>query len=184
MLFAFDGKVALELVCKLLQKFENHSTSYLKLNILLYFLEREYFLQHKNVITGDTFFKTNYGPVLLSVAGLTNGLPRLQLCGTTSWDSSIKYDSTNVSLLSMPEEGELCRAMEIMLDEIFKNYGDADVNTLQDIASSFPELLGRKVSIVRHEEMMRANGRTEEEIDILSKDADHHYWVKLKLGVS
>jgi len=184
MLFAFDGKVALELVCKLLQKFKNHSTSYLKLNILLYFLEREYFLQHKNVITGDTFFKTNYGPVLLSVAGLTNGLPRLQLCGTTSWDSSIKYDGTNVSLLSMPEEGELCRAMEIMLDEIFKNYGDADLNTLQDIASSFPELANRKTGIVRHEEMMRANNRTEEEINIVTDDAEHYYWVHKNYGVS
>lgn len=184
MLFAFDGKVALELVCKLLQKFHNHSTDYWKLNILLYLFEKRYFLTHQWVATGGTFFKTNNGPCLLEVSGLTNGLPRLQLCGTTSWDSSIKYDGTNVSLLSMPEEGELCRAMEIMLDEVFKNYGDADVNTLQDIASSFPELLGRKVSIVRHEEMMRANGRTEEEIDILSKDADHHYWLKLKLGVN
>jgi len=184
MLFAFDGKVALELVCKLLQKFHNHSTDYRKLNILLYLFEKRYFLTHQCVATGDTFFKTINGPVLLEVASATNFQARHQMSETSSWASHIKYDGTNVSLLSMPEEGELCRAMEIMLDEVFKNYGDADVNTLQDIASSFPELLGRKVSIVRHEEMMRANGRTEEEIDILSKDADHHYWVKLKLGVS
>lgn len=184
MLFEFKGKTALELVCKMLQKFEKHSTSYLKLNILMYLFEKRYFLTHQYAATGGTFFKTNNGPCLLEVSGLTNGLPRLQLCGTTSWDSSIKYDGTNVSLLSMPEEGELCRAMEIMLDEVFKNYGDADLNTLQDIASSFPELANRKTGIVRHEEMMRANNRTEEEINIVNDYAEHYYWVNRNLGVS
>jgi len=184
MLFEFKGKTALELVCKMLQKFEKHSTSYLKLNILMYLFEKRYFLTHQYAATGDVFFKTKNGPVLLEVASLINGQASHQLGESTSWDSSIKYDGETVSLLAMPEEGELCRAMEIMLDEIFKNYGDADLNTLQDIASSFPELINRKTGIVRHEEMMRANNRTEEEINIVNDYAEHYYWVHKNYGVS
>jgi len=111
---------------------------YLKLLKLLYIAEREYLAEEAKMIFGDRVVAMKFGPVLSNVYDLIKSEGDY----AETWREYIhKTSGFNVILCKDPGYGDLCRAEQRKLNDVFERYGKMERFRLVELTHQFPEWL-------------------------------------------
>ena len=138
---------------------------YLKLIKLLYLADREALARWGRPITTDNYVSMDNGPVLSQVLkriddGAAPGEP-------TFWTSHIvPCGDWDVMLTADPSDGQLSRAEDRLLDEIFREYGHRNRWDLVKLVHTFPEWQDPNGSAkpITYRDILTALKKSDEEI--------------------
>ncbi len=154
-----------------LLKLRGGRMSYLKLIKLLYLADREALNRWGFNITTDRYVSMDHGPVVSNIYNLITIDERMKPFWSTyispplgEWEVELKTDSIPQNLLS--------RAEEKLLMEIFGTYGTWSRWKLRDFTHDLPEWKdphGSSIPIPISD-MLKAQGSSDEDIDVLMKD--------------
>jgi uncharacterized phage-associated protein len=167
--FSFDERKAAAAAGHLLQ-LANGRMPYMKLIKLMYVAERESLREYKRPITGDTYVAMKLGPVLSE----TLRLIKRQCPSDGPWEQTVGRDDYDARLLATPDEGPLSTAELELLDRVWRLYSTLDQFDLSRLShQAFPEWTdpGDSAKEITPEEILRAVGKTDEEIEETWQDA-------------
>lgn len=155
--------------------------SRVKVMKLLYLADRESLKQYGESITGDTAYSMPQGPVLTTTYDLMKGEKF-----SDEWSRFIG-DAISVRLkegVTTSALGDLSRADIEIIDEIWEQYGKMTDRQLVDLTHQFPEWSNPMGSstLIEFQELLRAVGIPDNEIDELSAHADHRESIDAILG--
>ncbi|MFT4113715.1 Panacea domain-containing protein [Silvibacterium sp.] len=161
----FDETKATQVAAKFL-KLAGGRLKYLALIKLLYKLDREALNRWGVPVTTDRYVSMKLGPVTSNIYNLIKGSKAS--ASPTFWSSHIEHDGGySVSLTIDPEDSELSKAEEDLIDEIFAADGGKDGFKLADECHrDFPEWndeVGSSSTPIEIPEILSALGKSEEE---------------------
>lgn len=145
---------------------------------MLYIADRLALQTMDQPITGDRYVSMDYGPVLSGVYDLIKGQPvdsALPL-----WSKYISpRDSNYVDLLQYPGNEELCEEEEMILKQVYNTFGHLDPFLVAEWTHDLPEWKdphGSTIPILV-EDVLRFMGKTEEEIEDISQEAQREAYL-------
>lgn len=146
--------------------------SHMKLIKLLYLAERRALLSWGRPITFDSYVSMPHGPVLSFTLDRIN-LPR-EPSGTSYWHGLIseRQDHEVRLLVDQPPADALSTAEELVLDEVYAEFGHMDQWGLRDYSHTLPEWRdpnGSSVKI-RIREILMSEGVSEDEAAEVERD--------------
>jgi uncharacterized phage-associated protein len=175
--FRFHPEKAVEAAAILL-KLHGKPMKYLGLLKMLYIADRLALKTMDQPITGDRYVSMDYGPVLSGVYDLIKGQPvdsALPL-----WSKYISpRDSNYVDLLQYPGNEELCEEEEMILKQVYNTFGHLDPFHVAEWTDDLPEWKdphGSAIPILV-EDVLRSMGKTEEEIEDISQEAQREAYL-------
>lgn len=153
------------------------SMNHMKLVKLLYLADREALIRWGRPITFDWYVSMPHGPVLSRTLDLINA--QVDPDEPSYWHRFIsEREQHEVSLRGSAPHDQLAPAEEIILREIFKQYGHLNQWQLEDVSHKLPEWQDPEGSSVPIDlrDILRAEGMTEEDItaieDTLKAEAE------------
>jgi uncharacterized phage-associated protein len=160
-----------------LLKLRGGTMSYMKLLKLLYLADRKALLEQGRPITYDRFVSMDHGPVLSQTYNLMVAEESPE--GHSYWRQFISVPSDwEVSLIKDAPSGELSRAQEEILGQIFSEFGRMSRWELRDFCHTLPEWEDPKGSSnpIALRDVLRAGGMEMEDVDaveeaLLAEDA-------------
>jgi len=110
---------------------------YLHILRMLYIADREYLLKYGQMITGDRVIATKNGLILSNTYDLIRGHSE----NSDKWACHIQTlpKRYKIRLIDDPGDGDLCRASEAVLDDVYAQYGKMHRSHLRDLIYLFPE---------------------------------------------
>ena len=175
--FRFHPEKAVEAAAILL-KLHGKPMKYLGLLKMLYIADRRALKTMDQPITGDRYVSMDYGPVLRGVYDLIKGQPvdsALPL-----WSKYISpRDSNYVYLLQYPGNEELCEEEEMILKQVYKTFGHLNPFLVAEWTHDLPEWKDPHGSAIpiSVEDVLRFMGKTEEEIEDISQEAQREAYL-------
>jgi uncharacterized phage-associated protein len=159
----------------LLKKYDKKRLNYTKLIKELYLADRESLNLSNASITGDTYVSMKHGPVLSNLYSLIKGKSR-DLKAQEYWDSRFSTDGDELlANFDRYPEGKLSRSDETILDKIDGQFHQMRYGELIDyVHANCPEWHnpGSTASPIKFEDILKALGRTPEQIEWIAKDAE------------
>ena len=166
----FNEAKATQAAARLL-KLRGGRMSCVKLVKLLYLADREALIRLGRPITTDCYVSTDNGPVVSRIYDLIRNEPAPN--SVRIWARFISDpEDYEVSLLGDPGEGELSRAEEHLLDEVFEQHGQDSRWAIVDYTYGLPEWTcpdGGALPI-EYTDILRAAHKTEAEISAIDED--------------
>ncbi len=154
--------------------------SYMKLIKLLYLADREALLRWGRPVSTDCYVSMGRGPVLSQALNLINEGSGPGVDGP--WSKLISPpENRDVRLLvENPPKGELSKAEEELIDEIFRLFGHMDTWKLVEHLQTLPEwtdpggsaLLISYGAILSYGSILGAGGKSEEEIAEIEQELE------------
>lgn len=170
--FTFDEASTVEAVAYLLEK-AGGRMNYTVLLKLLYLADRQALAELGAPITGARAVAMPYGPVLSEVLNLIKSDPRGPR--STRWKQHFQRDNFDLVLRETVEPNELSRAAHKILDDLVRRFGKKTHGQMIDYChDNLPEWQdpnGTSLAI-RPEEILRAQGKSEEEIQQTANEAE------------
>lgn len=172
MVLRFDERRATETAVKFL-KLRGGRMSYLKLIKFMYLLDREALLRWGRPVTTDRYVSMDNGPVVSRIYGLIREEPAP---GTDPvWrqyiSAPINYE---VALIAEPENEELSRAEELLIEGIFTKYGKLsrwDLVKLSHELAAWQDPKGSAIAI-EYRDILRAGNKTDSEIAAIETELE------------
>ncbi len=154
-------------------KLAGDSMEYLKLQKLLYMLDREALNRWGRSISNDEYFSMKLGPVLSETLDLINGSEG----DDTYWSKHISAPmSYKVGLLADPGTADLSQAEETLIVEIHERYkGMNGFNVAEILHQTLPEwarVTSGRVPIT-HESIFKALNKPQAEIDAINAELEN-----------
>ncbi len=147
--------------------------SYLKLIKLLYLIDREALIRWGRPVTTDCHVAMDHGPVVSKIYDLIVDEPPP---GTQSvWRQYISEPANyEVRLLRDPGAGELSRAEEALIDEIFACHGRKSRWEVVEYSHGLPEWQDPKGSAIpiNFRDILRAGNKTDAEITAIEAELE------------
>lgn len=177
----FNEKKATQCAAYLL-RLRGGRMSYLKLVKLLYLADREALKRWGSPITTDCYYSMPKGPVVSNIYNLMR-----EEEDKAYWSSYITppLGQFELALTALPcPTGELSRAEEKLLTDIFAEFGQMTRWQLVDYTHTLPEWKDPQgtSSPIHIEEILRAQGRAEEEIAEIMSDLQAEEKTEILLG--
>jgi uncharacterized phage-associated protein len=170
MKFVFNEEKAAEAAAFLLER-AGGSMPYIRLIKLLYLADRQSLIETGQPIVGDQAVSMDHGPVLSVVYDLIKGSRQSRL-----WPRFVTRDGYDVRLQQPPpRDGALSDYELDVLAAVFARYRDTDTWALIDrMHDELPEWVDPEGSStpIAPETILRAAGKTEEEIQWIAEEAD------------
>jgi uncharacterized phage-associated protein len=166
----FNEAKATEAAAHLLQR-RGGQMSYLKLIKLLYLADREALLRWGRPITTDRYVSMDKGPVVSQIYNLI--LEEREPGSEHLWHRHISEPRNYEVFLALPVcSSELSRAEEILLDEIFSQYGQKNRWELVRICHELPEWEDPHGSAlpIEYRDILAAAHKTKAEIAALEEE--------------
>lgn len=182
--FDFNAKKSAQAVAILLNLNGGSMDKYILIK-MLYLADKEALKKWNEPITGDRAASMEYGPVLSNVYDLTKGdCPHFR----AEWSPYISdaHEETNqVACLSDPGNGELSKAEIKILESVYGQFKDFSWKQMRDYCHRFPEYdasVGKSSKPIQTEAILKALGKTDEEIREARKTHQEMKWMDLLLG--
>lgn len=106
----------------------------------LYFADRLALKRGLRLITGDTPYAMEYGPILSNTYDLIkNNVKRCDSKNLKIWIEHFKLNGNHINLIKNPGIKYLSRFDISILDEIIKDFSDMDFNQLKNISHQLKE---------------------------------------------
>jgi len=177
--FVFDETKAAQAAAQLLLRHGRPMGSH-RLLKLLYLADRRSLVETGYPITGDKMVCMEYGPVLSGVYDALKGSP------SPIWSryiTSVKEKQATLST-DKPEIGELSSYDIRLLAETYSTYGDYTFQQLKVLTHEFPEWKnpGKSSTVIPPEEILRAEGKSADEVERLAVAANAHRQMAWALG--
>ena len=201
--FRFHPEKAVEAAAILL-KLHGKPMKYIGLLKMLYIADRLALKTMDQPITGDRYISMDYGPVLSGVYDLIKGQPvdsALPL-----WSKYISpRDSNYVDLLQYPGNEELCEEEEMILKQVYETFGHLNPFLVEELCEEEEMILKQVYETFGHldpflvaewthdlpewkdphgsaipilvEDVLRSMGKTEEEIEDISQEAQREAYL-------
>ncbi len=173
MKFAFNPKKSAQAAAVLLQRNGGDMDKYLFIK-MLYLADRKAIERWEEPITGDSAASMQHGPVLSNVYDLTKGdCPG----GRTDWEpfiSDADAQTNRIVLRADPGVDELSKAEIAILEAVHAQFKDCTWKQMREFTHTLPEYenVGRGSKPIRTESILKAVGRTDEEV----ADAARGHW--------
>ena len=133
--FTFRFQKTLQAAAYLLLKADKR-LNYMHVIKLLYIADREYLAEEGDMITGDSCYALNNGPVLSGTYNLIKNKHPL----ATQWKKYIQTDHYDLLLIESPGDDELCAAEKEKLDSVYGRYDkNYDVFDLVGLTHEYSE---------------------------------------------
>ena len=142
----------------------------IKLIKLLYLVDRESWRRYDRPVTGDSYVSMNFGPVLSTTYDLLRSEDTTAVGRT--WSKTIITAGYEATLQAGVDLGPLSDAEIEILDEVYQLTEKIDRWKLCDLTHSFSEWQnpeGSSIPILP-EEILKALGKSEEEIDVARQE--------------
>ena len=171
--FRFDEAKATAAAAVLLKKLPGRRMSYIQLIKLLYIAERESLRRRGAPVVGDWYVSMKHGPVLSRLYNLIKAdegdLDRRDL-----WARHVKTAGFDVELIEDPGTDALSPFEVKLLEEVFDKHRHLDRWRLCNLTHTFPEWRdpGESSSEIEPGDILRAVGRTPEEIEVIAAQVD------------
>lgn len=176
MRFHFDEQKAAQAAAHLISLHGDRINSTVLLK-LLYLTDRAALLENGQPITGDRMAAMPHGPILSMI------LDRMNAGGDTPgsvWSATVSPpENYEVILRRDPGKDRLSASELELLDRIDDSFGHLNWRELCQIARGLPEFrdpLGATLAI-EPEEVLRSEGRSSEEIERITLDAEELWFV-------
>ncbi len=139
--------------------------NYLKLLKLMYYADREMLVRRGTLITYDSWCAMKLGPVLSNTYRLIKRAEDANV-----WTEHISTQGFDVELVADPGDDELCRAVNDILDEVYRKHGhkepfDVAYETHNLGEYENPEDKGRRVVPIEYRKVLEVEGLPFENID-------------------
>jgi uncharacterized phage-associated protein len=184
MRFIFSEQKAAEAAAHLL-RLAGGRMPYIKLLKLLYLADREALIATGFPITGDRMVSMDRGPVLSRIYDYI-GHGRIGE-GPNAWYEFVSPpEGWDVKLAKdPPAEGELSDYEIGVLRTVFDEYGHVDRWALIEMVHELPEWDDPQGSSlpINPETVLRAAGKTDQQIAALNEEAEHFWFVERRIGV-
>jgi uncharacterized phage-associated protein len=176
MRFVFNEKKAAQAAAYLISL---HGTrlNYTVLIKLLYLADRKALVECGQPITGDRMVSMPHGAVLSNVLDCVNAGGMIP---ESPWASTISPpDGYEVGLVSDPGTDQLSRYELDLLAAINEQYGRLSWWQLRQLTHDLPEWRDPQGSSIpiEHEEILRAEGKSPEEIERLTQQAEEVWFI-------
>ena len=171
--FDFNEGKATAAAAVLLKKRSRRRMPYLRLMKLLYIAERESLRRRGCPIVGDYYVSMKHGPVLSSVLTLIKADAR-DLGKMDLWFRHIKTVGYDVELVEEPCVEVLSESELEILEKVFRRYRHLGRWAIRDLTHTFPEWRnpGESCLPIRPEQILRAVGKTDEEILEIAEEVE------------
>ncbi len=171
--FEFKEDKATAAAAVLLKKEPLRRMPYLRLMKLLYIAERESLKRRGRPIVGDDYFNMKHGPVLSTVLNLIRSEEE-DLGEADLWRSHVRKDGFDVVLAKDPGADALSESEVEILEAVSDRHRHLDQWKIRDLTHEFPEWRdpGESCSKISPETLLRAVGKTEEEIAEIAAEAE------------
>lgn len=165
----FKEAAATEAVAQLLRQ-AGGRTNRLAILHLLYFAERRALSERGIQITGARAASTASGPVLVEVWNLAHGTGN-----RTTWQNRIRAEGDDLTLIAGADTGELSHYATRTLWSTYAEIGRCSLADLtQYLREHCPEWAGTGHAEIPTEDILRACGKTDLEIQDISEDAAYY----------
>ena len=165
-----------------LLKMRGGSMSYMKLIKLLYLADREALIRWGRPITFDSYVSMKNGPVLSATLNLINEGSQ----SDSEWTKNISTPQEySVSMITDPGINTLSEAEVLLLKEIFARYGSMNRWALvENVMHNLGEWRnpGPSTYTISYQDILKASGKTENEIDSITGDLDAIAFADAVLG--
>jgi uncharacterized phage-associated protein len=157
----------------LLKKYDNRRLNYTKLIKELYLADREAINEINSSITGDSYVSLKHGPVLSTLYDLIRGKAK-DRDAQAYWD--IRFSTDGMDLLANFDQypiGKMSQGEMAILDKVDGQFHQKRYGELIDyVHAECPEWQnpGNTSIPIKFEDILRALGRTEREIDWIVED--------------
>lgn len=175
----FKSKKTTQVICRLLSK-NNGSMNYMKLIKELYLIDRICLDRFNRVLTGDTYFSMQHGPVLSTVLDKINSS---QLTEDSYWDKYIKRKGPyKIALIETKcSNSELSPREVAIIDEVCEKFRKIDkwdiVTWCHDNLKEWKKpTLGRDQIFIA--DILKALGKTNSEITEIEEEINSAEFAK------
>jgi uncharacterized phage-associated protein len=178
----YREEITTQLAAYLLAK-HGGKMEYIKLIKLLYFIDREALNLWGEPLTFDTYYSMDNGPVLSQTYNRLK--PSLDPEADTYWDHFISTSGFSVNLIAQGEVSKLSRAVIELADRIYQQYGHMDRwDLIDNVCHRLPEWKNPHGSSIpiSYEDILRALGKTDEEIREIDNNLRDQAYIDLLLG--
>jgi uncharacterized phage-associated protein len=144
---------------------------------LLYLADRTSLIQSGVPITGDTMVSMPHGPVLSQIYDSM----KMPMDGDPWCDYLSERNGYDIDLVKeAPEDDELSRYEIGILSDVHKNYGHLQWFEIRKLTHDLPEWTDPNGGslVIDPAEILRAEGKTEAEIERISRTADEIFRLK------
>lgn len=179
--FQFDEKKATQVAARLLEK-GGGSVNYLLLMKMMYTIDRIALANWGQPVVGGDYAALPKGPVISPVLDLIKGDRR---ASSRSWGACFRTRGYELELKSAPGHDELSQAEIDLIDTVFVMLGHRDKwDVVQWTHAEFKEWKdpGKSSKAISIEDILRAVGKSEEEIEKISHEASYQVSLQSILG--
>jgi len=153
--------------------------NYMKLIKLLYLADRKALEKWERPITGDSYISMRHGPVLSNVLDFISNEDDPD--NPSFWSAFIKQSGYDVELSGEPQDGELSQREIDLINDIFRQYKDMNKWALvKYLHETLPEWEDPDCTSIpiRVEDILKALGKTELDINIINDEVGTHAFAK------
>ena len=154
---------------------------------MLYLADREAYAEWGESITGDCPVSMQFGPVLSNVYNLTRGDSPAYRAEWSPFISDAQPETHRVILVRDPGTDDLSRAEMRVLNEVFekfKGYGFSQMLKFSHALEEYDESVGQSSRPIRVEAILKAMGKTDEEISDTTRSHREDQALNLIFGVA
>lgn len=166
----YSSEKAIEAAALFLNKREGREMPYYDLVLFIYLADREHLSRKGRTLTGDLHWSLPWGPVV----GYT--LDAIRHDAIEEWTEHIATNRATKRCLLVKDAppSALSRAEVQTLENVWSNFGHMDSKELMRYSHDLPEYTDTEGRVeIRLEDMARAVGKSEEEIDaILARERE------------
>ena len=178
----YSSDKAIEAAAFFLRKKDDHEMPYYDLIKFIYLADREHLRRKGRTLTGDLHWSLPWGPVV----GHT-----LEAVRNNVFEAWTQHITTNrarkrCTLVEDAPPSALSRAEVQTLETVWSSFGHMDSQALMRYTHDLPEYTDTESRVeIRLEDLARAVGKTEEEIDeILARERDLNAVQRFKQEIS